>query len=68
MRASAKFSLYTLFCLATALAVGAEIYFEENFPDGEYYYLLLLCAMFDKTLTNNNVYILMIPLLFHRFF
>ncbi|KAE9534113.1 hypothetical protein AGLY_008849 [Aphis glycines] len=33
MRAPAKFSLYMLFCLATALAVGAEIYFEENFSD-----------------------------------
>ncbi|XP_060845080.1 calreticulin-like [Rhopalosiphum padi] len=36
MRASAKFSLSTLLCLVTALAVGAEIYFEDNFPDDSF--------------------------------
>jgi calreticulin len=36
MRAPTKFSLCALFCLATALAVSAEIYFEENFPDDSF--------------------------------
>ncbi|XP_026815803.1 calreticulin-like [Rhopalosiphum maidis] len=36
MRASAKFSLCTLLCLVTALAVGAEIFFEDNFPDDSF--------------------------------
>lgn len=35
MRAPSRLALCALFCLATALAVDAEVYFEENFPDGE---------------------------------
>jgi len=37
MKTSMKLLLCALFCLATALAVSAEIYFEDNFPDGMYY-------------------------------
>jgi len=42
MRAPTKLSLCALFCLATALGVSAEIYFEENFPDGMYLLLLFV--------------------------
>lgn len=51
MRASTKLSLCALFCLATALAVSAEIYFEENFPDGMYCCFLL--PTFDKPAADN---------------
>ncbi|CAH1716099.1 hypothetical protein AGLY_007335 [Aphis glycines] len=36
MRASTKLPLCAVFCLASALAVSAEVYFEENFPDDSF--------------------------------
>lgn len=57
MRELTKMSLCALFCLATTLAVGSEIYFEENFPDGIYIINYCYC---DKCLFD-----VIIP--FHRF-
>jgi len=43
MRAApTKISLCALFYLATAIVVGAEIYFEENFPSGMYNILIII--------------------------
>lgn len=43
MRAApTKISLCALFYLATAIVVGAEIYFEENFPNGTYNIFIII--------------------------
>jgi len=59
MRAApTKMSLCALVCLVATLAVGAEIYFEENFPDGMY--IIIDCSYCGECLFD-------VIILFRRF-
>lgn len=48
MTAPSKIMLCALFCLAAAMAVDAEVYFEENFDDGEYLMFLRAVGTFHR--------------------